>query len=470
MSTTVEICVLGGGPAGSTIARQLVRLGHEVLLIESAEFPRAHPGESLSAGVLPLLENLGLRTLVEDAGLLQPHRLRARWGPSPEPTSNLASGFQVDRGEFDGLLLQAARAAGVQIWQPARAQRPARRAGAWQLSIDRAGQHRELRAHFLIDASGRRALLGGGRQAYAPATLALHGCWQNCPLAAEQTAILEAAPTHWLWGGPLPGRRFSCSIFLDRRHLLSAGKVSPEAAYRRLLAASESLRGCLQGRLVSAVAARDVTPTYATSPAGPTFLRVGDANFSIDPLATQGVQNALTGACQGSIVVHTLLTQPQNQAAALAFYQARQQEAVQQHRRTAAHFYAELNCWLHQPFWRERGQLSSPTPPRPSPAALPGPHDRVQLAPSCSLDQEPCLGVTTVSNQPVLRHPGLPRPVAYWNEIPLVPLLKMVFHRPTVAELVGSWAKLIATPQALGLFRWLWSEQVLVPASGEQVS
>ena len=56
-----EVCVIGGGPAGATIARRLALPGHEVCLLEREIFPRAHIGKSLAPGILALLDFLGIR-------------------------------------------------------------------------------------------------------------------------------------------------------------------------------------------------------------------------------------------------------------------------------------------------------------------------------------------------------------------------------------------------------------------------
>lgn len=55
MATKADICIIGGGPAGSVLAARLAQFGLRVCLVERAEFPRRHLGESLSPGVLPLL-------------------------------------------------------------------------------------------------------------------------------------------------------------------------------------------------------------------------------------------------------------------------------------------------------------------------------------------------------------------------------------------------------------------------------
>ncbi|MEG4521088.1 MULTISPECIES: FAD-dependent oxidoreductase [unclassified Microcoleus] len=74
-----EVCVVGGGPAGSSIARRLALLGHNVCLIEKAAFPRPHIGESLPPSIIQVFELLGVRSLIEAAGFLRSHRARVRW-------------------------------------------------------------------------------------------------------------------------------------------------------------------------------------------------------------------------------------------------------------------------------------------------------------------------------------------------------------------------------------------------------
>src|SRR5215510_11113439 len=53
---TSDICVIGGGPSGSTIAHRLASFGHDVCLVERHAFPRLHIGASLPPTILPLLE------------------------------------------------------------------------------------------------------------------------------------------------------------------------------------------------------------------------------------------------------------------------------------------------------------------------------------------------------------------------------------------------------------------------------
>ena len=73
-----DVCVIGGGPAGASLARRAAMLGHSVVVIEKAPFPRPQIGESLTGAVLPLLDVLAMRDQVESAGFYRQRALK-RW-------------------------------------------------------------------------------------------------------------------------------------------------------------------------------------------------------------------------------------------------------------------------------------------------------------------------------------------------------------------------------------------------------
>ena len=55
-----DVVVIGGGPAGSTVATLVAREGHDVLLLDRESFPRFRIGESLMPATYWSLERLGL--------------------------------------------------------------------------------------------------------------------------------------------------------------------------------------------------------------------------------------------------------------------------------------------------------------------------------------------------------------------------------------------------------------------------
>src|SRR5689334_21615294 len=64
-----EVLIVGGGPAGSSVAFALAQQGIDVLLVDRARFPRAKPcAESLSPEASRVLRAMGALERVERSG------------------------------------------------------------------------------------------------------------------------------------------------------------------------------------------------------------------------------------------------------------------------------------------------------------------------------------------------------------------------------------------------------------------
>ncbi|MCB1635505.1 MAG: tryptophan 7-halogenase, partial [Xanthomonadales bacterium] len=117
-----DVLIAGGGPAGCTAAILLARAGWRVALFEKARHPRFHIGESLLPMNLPILERLGVLEAVRDIGVYKAGADfpadDGQWNSFPfhralNPSHEHA--FQVRRDEFDALLCEQARHAGVDV-------------------------------------------------------------------------------------------------------------------------------------------------------------------------------------------------------------------------------------------------------------------------------------------------------------------------------------------------------------------
>ena len=68
-SASCDVLVIGGGPAGTTVAPLLAEKGYKVVLLEKALHPRFHIGESLLPANLPLFERMGLAEEIKAIGM-----------------------------------------------------------------------------------------------------------------------------------------------------------------------------------------------------------------------------------------------------------------------------------------------------------------------------------------------------------------------------------------------------------------
>ncbi|MDH4133974.1 MAG: FAD-dependent oxidoreductase, partial [Gammaproteobacteria bacterium] len=127
-SSTVEadVAIIGAGPAGAAAAVYLARAGKRVAVFERETFPRFRIGESLLPLNLPILDELGLMEEMERRFIRKyAANFTDRWGARQARypfaraiNRNHPYAYQVERAEFDTLLLDKARASGAQVYMP----------------------------------------------------------------------------------------------------------------------------------------------------------------------------------------------------------------------------------------------------------------------------------------------------------------------------------------------------------------
>src|SRR5215469_4786683 len=157
-----EICVLGGGPAGSVIARRLAELGHAVVLIERAtdQRPRA---ESLAPSILPVLDSLRLRGDVDTAVFCHEQHSLLAWEPGDVQVKLLhaAPSLLIERPLLGQGLRSAAARSGVDVITPAKARAVERAAGGgWLIPVVDSERAVVIKSKFLVDARGKRHSMG----------------------------------------------------------------------------------------------------------------------------------------------------------------------------------------------------------------------------------------------------------------------------------------------------------------------
>lgn len=464
MRLQAEVCVVGGGPAGSAIASRLAAFGHDVVLVEAESFPRPHIGESLAPSIIPLLDYLGLRDEVEYAGFLRPRGALVRWAGQTQLRSETFGepGFQVDRARFDRILLQTAVAAGVRLIQPARALGLIRLGPSrWLLPLRRLSDNgpEQVEARFLVDACGRGGLIARRKRRLMPATVALYGYWCETALNGPESRV-EAGSEQWYWGAPLPGGAFIATVFVSPSQLRA---VNLQDVYRELLSRSHLLAGCLSGRQMSIVRACAAAACVDDEPVGEDWLKVGESALALDPLSSQGVQTAIASGIQGAVVVHTLLSVQKFRDTAIRFVRDRIAETAKRHSETARAFYREQEQHCPTPFWTSRAAFTSPLPPRRHlRIAMPILTDRVSVSPNTQFVYTPALCGDLIRPVKAILPPDSDTPIVFLADVPIAHLIERIVGVQTVQEVLDFWSRVQEPQFAARLLQWTIQHSVIV--------
>jgi flavin-dependent dehydrogenase len=466
-SAMAEICVIGAGPAGSVFATRMAQLGHQVHLIERQRFPRAHLGESLSAGVMALLRSADMHGAIDAARFPRVKGVWVKWDGEMRLREDASeTGLLVDRGTFDLRLVERARDFGVRVHQPARIVAQSHDGTKWRLSIEADGVSSDLSGDFIADARGRH---GRSQQDYTrtgASTLAVYGYWRGAKLPAMPR--IEAGEDGWYWGVPLPDGSYNTLVFVDPHAFRSMPGATMSERFLGLLDRSSLMQNCRDGELIAPVRAIDATPYLSGDCVAPNRIQLGDAALAIDPISSSGVQKAIQTALSGAIVANTLLRRPGSADAALGFYRTQLSEASERHRRWAAGHYLEIAEYGDRPFWRQRASTEAAI----EPAELPMIDARglartpVELSRELEFVATPCLQGDFVNVASALRHPRLASPLVYLGGRELAPLLKTLPPGRTPIEIAQAWSNRMPLESGMAIAGWLVSHGILVEQHG----
>jgi flavin-dependent dehydrogenase len=312
MAARCDVAVVGGGPAGATVSAFLARAGLAVICFERERFPRFHVGESLLPASMPLFDRLGVRERLLAAGFQRKNgAIFAEESSGRQVTLNFRRGprwddhaFNVPRADFDRILLDHAAREGATVRESVEVRDLAFHDGGVRLGVQRgSGAMEEVEARFLVDASGRDALVASrlGRRVPMPdlGKAALFAHYRGARrLAGRMEGHLQAYLFEhgWFWWIPFTDDLVSVGVVLHQRALKDR-RGSLEEFFDEMVAASPTVASGLAGATRVTAVHPVANFSYRTEPAvGDRFVAIGDAVVFIDPVFSTGVYVAMQSA------------------------------------------------------------------------------------------------------------------------------------------------------------------------------
>jgi len=335
---STKVLIIGGGPAGSTVASFLADQGIEVTLFEKEHFPRYHIGESLIVSVQPIIDLLGARDEIDRHGFQKKSGVYWQWGNEEWlfdwKNLDYDYSYHVKREDFDNILLKNSQKKGAKVFQGMmvdeitfEGNRPV--SASWTSSDDRVSG--KIDFDYLVDASGRARIMANKylksiKYLDSFQNVAIWGYWEDVKIMTNEVngpLTVGSIDDGWIWGIPLKDGSMSVGLVLHKDQFSSLKKKSTvEEIYINKLKQSDLFTAMTEkSKLVSDIKIEADYSYVSKSLTGPGYFLVGDSACFIDPLLSSGVHLAMHSALLASASLSSIINQEIDQVDASEFYQ-----------------------------------------------------------------------------------------------------------------------------------------------------
>ncbi|OAI14510.1 monooxygenase [Methylomonas lenta] len=327
-----DVLVIGGGPAGSSVAALLAKQGIDVVLLEKALHPRPQVGESLIPHVWKYADKTGVSALIEREGFVAKAGGITVWNGNISRIAFSEFGFDrpalhVERDIFDQLLLKHAENLGVSVFQQVAVRKVRLDLDSPNIGyVDRRGGDAvegNITCRFVIDASGASAVLAGKFKSKrlvdsSMRFLSLWGHFKGSRYVAADGRSYPASEVNtvrpvtfvtsfedgWIWH--IAMRQYaSVGLVINTERARAMDKSEREGFFLDTLKKAPYLERLLDNAeyLPGSFSQRPDYSYYSTRLCGENFYCIGDAASFVDPIYSHGVLNAFYNASITALAV-----------------------------------------------------------------------------------------------------------------------------------------------------------------------
>ena len=358
-----DVIVMGGGPAGSSVAGMLAREGRQVILFEKEIFPRHHIGESLMTDTYWTFRRLGLLEKLRESPFVRKYSVQFANAAGKESRPfyffeavhhESAVTWQVTRAQFDHMLINHAAEQGAVVHQGVLVKQVLFE-GDQAVGVEvqmQDGTREKFYANVVVDATGQMAMLSNKfRWRVRDPKLkkaVLYSYWKGAhrepDLNGGATLVLrtEHGSGGWFWYIPLENDITSVGIVANPEYLLKGRGQDLAKIYQEEIDKCEPCRKRVaEGTRVDKIYSILDYSYRSKHNAGNGFIIIGDAYGFLDPIYSSGVLLALKMAELAADAIHDAFNHDDFSAARLGQYQAKLDRGIESMRKLVYAFYNE---------------------------------------------------------------------------------------------------------------------------------
>jgi flavin-dependent dehydrogenase len=356
-----DVIVMGGGPAGSSVAGILAREGRKVILFEKEIFPRHHIGESLMTDTYWTFRRLGILEKMKESPFVRKYSVQFANSAGKESRPfyffeavhhESAVTWQITRAQFDHLLIDHAAEQGVVVHQGVLVKQvlfEGDQAVGVEVQMPD-GTREKYFAKVVVDATGQMAMLSNKfRWRVRDPKLkkaVLYSYFKDAhrepDLNGGATLVLrtEAGSGGWFWYIPLENDITSVGIVADPEYLVQGRGQDLAKIFQEEIDKCEPVgKRVAPGTRVDKIYSILDYSYRSKHNAGNGFIIIGDAYGFLDPIYSSGVLLALKMAELAADAIHDAFNHDDFSAARLGQYQAKLDRGIESMRKLVYAFY-----------------------------------------------------------------------------------------------------------------------------------
>ena len=325
MNPSLDVLVIGAGPAGTVAASIVHQAGYSVRVVEKQHFPRFVIGESLLPRCMEALEEARFLDAVKAAGFQEKGGAKFEkngkicdYSFADAFTPGWTWTWQVPRAEFDKILADTVQAMGVPVSYGTSVTGIRFNPDHTSVTtlVDEAGVESEVSARFIIDGSGYGRviprLFGLDKPSSLPPRKAafVHVRDVRRSMADEpnRITIVVHQPGVWIWIIPFSNGNTSVGFVGDPSFFAATDGSSPEAQMRALMASQPYLAERMKD-VAFIWEPRSLQSWSSTTDRfyGDGYVLTGNVTEFLDPVFSSGVTLATVSSQMAAhLVVRTL--------------------------------------------------------------------------------------------------------------------------------------------------------------------
>ena len=361
-----DIVIVGAGVAGCATALALKKANKtlRIAIIERNESV-VHPykiGETLPPHASKQFQNLNIWKPFLACDFSSSYGTSSLWGSNKVYTneyifSPYGYGWNLDRNRFDQFMMEQTKLQEVDFYFNTSCVTSVLDNSQWQLECESNSDRLNLKAIFVVDASGKKAAfaaLQGIQKVRSDKQVGIYRFYdinQHHETKIKEGIVVETTQNGWWYSATLPNNKLVLGYMTDAdlaHDLKLKSPINFEALLQQTQITGERTLALETKTSPFLVAAHT---QYLSASVGEGWLAVGDAASSYDPISSLGIYKSLVMSQWASFAIIDALNEEKS---GLKKYDYLVQQDFQQYTAKRLEFYQQEKRFSEAVFWKRR--------------------------------------------------------------------------------------------------------------------